>query len=236
MTRRAILIGASPVADPLQFVGADIALWGEFLQSNVGGAWDESEILDATHFCRAALLRELAQSKSADYALIIFAGHGFTTKTDLPWTELTLILESGETLLERELNPGTPRCCIVLDCCRTRGENIEPIMEHRKSASLEETYAAVRSRQAYDSALAQSEMGAVSVYATGDNSAAADKSSFSQHLIWSAANWAHSNQGILTIKDAVWISAEELTKTHPQQHAEYHGGRRLTHYPFAVSA
>lgn len=235
MTRRAILIGASPADDPLQLVAVDIALWGEFLQCDEGGAWEESEILDASRFGRGALLSELAQANSYDYALIVFAGHGFTTKTDLPWTELNLILESGETVLERELNPGTPRCCIVLDCCRARGENIEALMEHRKLASLEETYAAVRSREAYDTALEQSEMGAVSVYATGDNSAAADKRSFSQHLIRSATNWSHSNFGVLNIKDAVNIGTEELIKTYPQQHPEYQGGRRLKHYPFAVS-
>lgn len=236
MNRRAILIGASPADDPLRFVAVDVALWGEFLQSNEGGAWNESEILDASHLNKATLMSELARLKPYDYSLIVFAGHGFTTETDLPWTELRLILESGDSVLERELNPGTPRCCIVLDCCRTRGENIEAIMEHRKSASLKEAYAAVRSRQAYDTTAAQAEMGAVTVYATGDNTEAFDKGSFSQHLIRSAVDWAQSNLGVLTIKDAVRIGAEELIKIHPQQVPEYHGGRRLRHFPFAVSA
>jgi hypothetical protein len=235
MNRKAILIGASPAAEPLQFVTADVAQWGEFLQSNEGGAWNESEILDASHLDRAKLLNELARMNSSDYSLIVFVGHGFTTTTDLPWTELRLILESGETVQERELNPGSPRCSIVLDCCRTRGENLETIMEHRKTASLKEAYAAVRSRQAYDTAAVQAEMGAVTVYATGDNTEAIDKGSFSQHLIRSATNWAQTNLGILTIKDAVRNGAEELAKRHPQQRPEYNGGRRLRHYPFAVS-
>lgn len=236
MNRRAILIGASPSDDPLQFVAADVALWGDFLQSNEGGAWNPSEILDATHLTKTELLHELARARSTDFSLVVFVGHGFTIDTGLPWTELSLILETGETLLERELNPGNPRCCIVLDCCRTHGENIEAIMEQRKSASLKESYAAVRSRQAYDAAAAQAEMGAVTIYATGDNTGAADEKSFSQHLLRTASKWAESNLGVLTAKDAVRIAAKELTQTHPQQHPEYRGGRRLRHFPFAISA
>ena len=236
MKRQAILIGASPPDEPLRYVASDVALWGEFLQSNEGGAWTESEILDATHLAKTELLNELARARFTDFSLVVFVGHGFTTETDLPWTELSLILETGQTILERELNPGNPRCCIVLDCCRTRGENIEAIMEHRKSASLEESYAAIRSRQAYDSAVDQAEMGAVTVYATGDNTGAADEKSFSQYLIRSASKWTEFNPGVLNVRDAVRIGAAELTHTHPQQHPEYHGGRRLRHYPFAVSA
>ncbi|MCF7730592.1 MAG: caspase family protein [Akkermansiaceae bacterium] len=235
MNRKAILIGASPPDDPLRYVAADVALWDDFLRSPEGGAWDASEILDASHIDKSTLQKEFSRVGQFDFTVVVFAGHGYTVQTDLPWTELNVVLESGETVLERELNPGTPRCCIVLDCCRTRGENVAVIKEHRKKASLEEAYTAVLARQAYETALDHTEKGAVSIYSTGDNTTAADRLSFSQYLIRSAVDWTRSNRGILPIKEAVQLGASELVKTHRQQHPEYNGGRRLHHFPFAIS-
>lgn len=235
MNRKALLIGASPPGDPLQYVSADVRSWDDFLRSPEGGAWGESEILNVSQLDKSSLLAEIDRAKHLDFVMIVFAGHGYTAKTDLPWTELILFLASEEAVSERELNPGTPRFCLVLDCCRTRGENVEGIMEHRKKASLEDAYAAVAARQAYERALNQTEMGAVTIYSTGDNTSAADKKSFSQYLIRSARIWAENHQGVLTMSDAVQIGATELQKTHPQQKPEYHGGRRRHHFPFAVS-
>lgn len=235
MNRRAILIGASPPSDPLRYVTADIRLWGDFLRSPEGGAWEASEIIDATYLNKSSLLKELERARHIDFTIVVFAGHGYTVQTELPWTEINLILGTGETILERELNSKSPRCCMILDCCRARGDNIEVVSERLKAASLKEIYETMLARAAYINALSQTEKGAVTVYSTGDNTTAADWKSFSQHVIHSAKTWTHNQRGILTIKDAVQIGAAELIKTHPQQHAEYHGGRRLHHFPFAVS-
>lgn len=195
----------------------------------------ESEILNASMLDKSSLLNEIDRAKNLDFSMIVFAGHGCTIKTELPWSELHLFLASEETVSERELNPGTPRFCLVLDCCRTRGENVEGIMEHRKEASLEDAYAAFLARPAYEKVLNQAEMGAVTIYSTGDNTSAEDKKSFSQYLIRGARIWVERHQGVLTINEAVQIGAAGLQKTHPQQHPEYHGGRRRHHFPFAVS-
>jgi len=235
MKRKAILIGASPQDDPLENVALDVATWQEFLKTNHGGGWDENcEIIDATEMNREDLLKLLQQTKDHDFSMVIFAGHGFSVKTDLPWPELNLILQTGETILEREINPGTPRCNIILDCCRAHGENVRPLEERVKKSSLERAYDEVRARILYDNALESAESGLVRIYATGDNAAAADKASFSQILIHSSMRWAGHNQGILSIKDAVAMAATEMESIRPQQIPEYNGGRRLRHFPFAL--
>jgi hypothetical protein len=233
--RRAILIGASPKNDPLENVAFDIKTWKDFLESKYGGGWNEySEIFDSSELSKKELLGLIQASNNFDYTMIIFAGHGFTVKTDLPWPELNLLLQTGENILERELNPGSQRCCLVLDCCRAHGENVQPLQEQVKESSLSERSEEILARKNFENALAKSELGLVKIYATGDNAAAADKFSFSQILIHTARNLASKNRGILYMNDAVSNAASLVKTIHPQQNPEYHGGRRLNHFPFAL--
>jgi hypothetical protein len=92
-----------------------------------------------------------------------------------------------------------------------------------------------RFRTLYDQALEMAEKGLVSVYSTGLDAVAPDTSSLSRFLIHSAIEWAASNHGILTLDQAVLLASAAIAEKKPQQNPEYHGGRRLRHFPFAVN-
>jgi hypothetical protein len=235
MKRHAILIAASPKSEPLPGVYTDISSWYAFLRSNQGGVWAEDEIVNVTDTGRSEIIAAISFAKNSDYAVVVFAGHGQTVKTELPWPGTQLLLSSGESILERELNPGTPRCTLVLDCCRTNQEQDQlGVLVKEASAALRDEDP-VKHRLAFDQAVEAAEGGLVKVFSTALGTAAADKHSFSKHLIFRATEWAKGNKGVLSLRDVVSVASESIQQRNPQQKPEYNGGRRLRHFPFAVS-
>ena len=115
MRRSAILIAASG-ADFKQIESAR-ALWRAFIKSPVGGGWYEDEIKcpSPTALDVLGAVESVAHS---DYSIVVFIGHGAMVKEGRPWKETRIELNDKETLLaDRQLNTGTPRLTLVLDCC-----------------------------------------------------------------------------------------------------------------------
>lgn len=235
MTRRAILIAASPPSNAVPGVFADVDAWYSFLQSSSGGRWNPQELLVAKNTSRESLLIAIESASQLDYALIVFAGHGRSVTFDLPWPEAEVHLFDGSTMTERDLNPATPRCTIIFDCCRGLNEEEEGAGFLKNASLLLEGQDPVKHRAFYDATLYSAESGLVKIYSTGVVSAAADYQSFSQQLLFQASQWASSNRGVLSIQSAVNMAATALARNNQQQKPEYHGGRRLRHFPFAVS-
>jgi hypothetical protein len=232
MTRRAILIAASPESNPIPGVYADIVSWQQFLQSNPGGVWQE--VVIAKDYDRKRLLAAVNSAQGANYSLVVFAGHGQAVTSNLPWPETQLFLSNGDSILERELNPGTPSCTLILDCCRRSSEEDQVTVLVKHALFFEHEDEKEKYRALYDESLKAAERGLVKIYATAVGTAAADKPSFSQHFLYRANLWAERNQGVLTLQEGISLATEAMRTIDPQQRPEYHGGRRLRHFPLAV--
>lgn len=235
MTRKAILIAASPQSSPVPGVYTDVDWWDVFLRSNPGGVWSTSEIYIAKDYKKDAILKLITSAKSCDYSLVVFAGHGQTLKTDMPWAEAQLLLSEGNSLSEREINPGSPRCTLIMDCCRGLADEEEPTELIKEAAELERANDPDACCALFTKTLAAAESGLVKIYSRAVGSATADTRSFTKHLLFGAAKWAGLSQGVLTLNEAVGRTAQGMTTSNPQQKPEYHGGRRLRHFPLAVS-
>lgn len=234
MKRKAILISASPSFDPLPGASLDVAAWSTFLRSNEGGAWNWDEITELCTPSKTSLLKAINSARDADYAIIAYSGHGEMVEGELPWAETIVQINDTEFATERDLNPGTPRCTIILDCCRTKSKLhgrtlfIESLgME--KSGENRQSY-----RDEYEDQFSIAESGLIKIYSTEPNAAAADENSFTQHLLLCAKRWATYNQGVLTQKDAVNLALESIKHSNSQQKPEYQGGRRYRHFPLAI--
>jgi hypothetical protein len=107
MKRKAIILAAVNEGNPIQGVYFDLVAFASFLQTNLGGAWDEDEIVVQKTPTRSQILARVNSARDADYSLFFFAGHGETVKTDLPWPEVRMQLDSNESITERELNTGS---------------------------------------------------------------------------------------------------------------------------------
>src|SRR6266404_5893364 len=117
MKRKAILLAASPENSPIPGVVVDLTAFNSFLCSNRGGSWELEEIICEHDPTRDQVLKCVVEAKDAEYTLVYFAGHGEIIKSELPWPEMRMLLSSDQTISEREINSGSPKCTLIMDCC-----------------------------------------------------------------------------------------------------------------------
>jgi hypothetical protein len=234
MNRKAILLAASPEGDPVPGVYADLVAFDAFLRSNPGGAWDAKDIFQGKNSTRDEVLCAIQAAKAADYSLVYFAGHGEIVKMGLPWAEARMLLGSRETISERDLNSGSPRCTLILDCCQRASEEDEKALLIQPSTLLEHGEGCSEFRDLYQKTLVTAESGIVKVCTVACGSALADTHSFTQHLLNESSAWVTRHKGPLFLGEAVALAADAMKRENPQQQPEYQGGRRLRHFPFAV--
>jgi len=112
MKRKALLIGNS---SGLSGVKIDIANIKSFLINDIGGLWDENEILTFMNPSRLHLMSIVNRLKNEmiDYVIVYFSGHGaYERNTVLE------INENEEYIYESDLRNIAPRQLLIFDCCR----------------------------------------------------------------------------------------------------------------------
>lgn len=222
MKRRSILISTFPD-------NAIVNFWGQFLRSSAGGSWNESELVITQGATRTEIKAEIEAAKETDYTLIVFIGHGQIVKTDLPWNEMQIILRNNDILLERDLNSGSPRCTMIFDCCQnTSNETALNIPKSQIAPSPS------KSRELYEQSLQSAESGIVKIYATGAFPSSPVHASFSQTLLQGAFIWAENNKGVLSLQAGSKDILGSLLDSNNDLKFEYHGGRRMRHFPLAI--
>ena len=228
MTRRAYLIGGSYLEE-LAGVRADINAWKEFLHSPVGGSWDEGEIVDLSEETFVSIKGELAFGRLFDYSLLCFAGHGRATVDSDGYSTTIVQINDKEEVSEYDLNPKSPRCTMLFDCCRRLPTDAE-----LESFAIKEGASKVKynTREIFDRAMSGCEKGLVRIYGTELDHGAADEKSFTRMMIkYSKAAVESCEDGVLRLPDAVRGARNLLDE---QQTPVYRGGRRLGHFPFAI--
>jgi hypothetical protein len=233
MQRKAILIAASRDEHVLNSAYADSVMFKAFLQSDVGGAWEDGEIVLNTNPTREQIQAAVTSARNADYTLTLFVGQGELRKGALPWEEMQILLGSGELVTERELNSGTQRCALIFDCGNSTtnqdGEALPSV-----SFEISPTNGArSNSRHQYEAALGAAERGLTKVYATPAGNSLHTRS-FAQHLLHQSHRWAEANRGTLNLGDAVLRANAALEREGYPHAAQYLPGRRLHDFPFAV--
>lgn len=231
MRRSAILIAASG-ADSKQNESVQ-DLWRVFLKTPAGGGWYENEI-NCPSPAISDVMGAVDSVAQSDYSLVVFIGHSAMVKEGRPWKETRIELNEKETLLaDRQLNTGTPRLTLVLDCCRdllwpvTLG-HLSGIERFLPTGANEAFF-----REVFEANLLQAEKGITKVYSAEERN-----SSFSQFLIDGACEWCkhHKHESVLSWSDAVTVGQRRMEAEHvsTRQGFIYQGGRRLRHFPMAI--
>ena len=142
MNRLAIIIESSHVAGEDDLPGArlDARNWEEFLASELGGAWDKSEIY-VRHSPSSAEVRSILNIHQNDYIFLVFSGHGCESNG-----RVYCCLNDKELLVDSwNLTPwlGTA----VFDCCRGVPEESGRVaaMDSCKLALANESYSVCNS-------------------------------------------------------------------------------------------
>jgi hypothetical protein len=240
MNRIALLIEASQVSGLVDLPGArkDVEDLKFFLKSPLGGAWDENEIKILRTPTKSLLEINLSSAKSYNYVFIAFSGHGYHAKGK-NINETRICLYGSQEISVNTLNCGSPKTTIVIDACREVHVIKEDItatfaMDELSKRMLYADRAA--HRKLFDDAITSAPMGAEYLYSCNLDEAAGESSEggyFTQALLRSGKNF-NKKACVLTVDDAFREGKYYVTAKAPQQHPVFEGGRRLTHFPFAV--
>ena len=111
MKRKAVLIESSNVTGETDLPGArvDVENWKNFLKSDLGGSWTDSEIVTLHKPLSAAVENELKLAADC-YCFVAFSGHG---------TDGAVVLNPGYTSFPvSQLKPAVDRATVIVDSCR----------------------------------------------------------------------------------------------------------------------
>lgn len=116
MKRGAFIFGNT---DGLRGVKKDIRRFKDFLMSNVGGAWQSTEIIDRCDLPLHDVTNFINKVRTAafDYFVIYFSGHGGMRRTTF-----LEINPDGELINEDALGGIAKRQLMIFDCCRCQPE------------------------------------------------------------------------------------------------------------------
>jgi len=142
-TRKAILIGCPGSGDNfLSGVDQDLKHVSKFLQSEKGGVWYENEIkpLYNPSFDQVKLA---IQNIIADYVLVYFSGHGYTSSK----TNARMICLKDLCIPDEYLLNNSPRQLVLIDACRNKiglglssGPDYEPEVSYFTGSPVRELF------------------------------------------------------------------------------------------------
>jgi hypothetical protein len=242
MKRKALLIESSRLTGQPDLPGAriDIRNWRSFLRSDVGGAWNDDEIISLNNPSWPALQGQLILQSSTDYVFITFSGHGeHIREKDID--ESKIYLTENDKVLVRQINPGNPRCTFIIDACRglvtPEALPVAIAMSISKAVSDRQAY-----RDLFDAAIEQAEKGIIRVFSCSIDEAAGESAIsggyYTTALMDCCTDWHRSHDSgkryYYPINSAHDCASSRTTERNKQQHPQYNGGRRNKHFPLAV--
>jgi hypothetical protein len=245
MDRFAVLVETSTLKghDDLPGAKADVESYREWLKSDFGGAWEDSEILTLSKPLKSNLQRAIQLAGARDYALVTFSGHGHHVKGK-GIDETRLCINDTEEISVFELYPQCPYSLIVADACR-KVSYLDAVKQAKAFAmALNESERRLkpnraRCRALFDASLSKAEKGPIYFYSCSLDEAAADIPSFSSKLVEVGQGWADNYKdyaGLLPTNLAFQGAAAEITRRNRQQNPQVVPGRRNAHFPWGVMA
>lgn len=239
MERKALIIGIPGIKGKSTIYNAvnhDVDYVKEFLMSDSGGKWNESEINTIINPGNFLVISSIAQMNS-DYSFVYFSGHGGEYRSRNQIIEL----RDDDNFSITNLKTKSLKQLIIIDSCRIIiEEKKEGII---KKAIFEEFLPIINSREIFDEELEKCENGIILLNAASFTEEAGcnlTESYFTSSLIEAGYEWSKSTGGegenqILNIWEATQ-NAQEIMENNfvTDQHAYCNIGRRRRPYPFAV--
>jgi hypothetical protein len=210
--------------------------YSRFFQSSSGGAWYTNEIEVLKSPSPSSLRSAMHRLKSADYSIVVFAGHGGYSNAK----QTTMLqLAPGVNVEEYELKDGAPRHTVIIDACRVHLDR--PVMESRRVEAMTFDHAdnTAFSRRLFDNHISKCAPGLAVMYScsVGEGAEEATDSGglYSSILIRVGENRRAGAEKISTISEAhedatILVRRETRDKQNPRAMFP----RTLPRFPFAV--
>ncbi len=239
MKRRALIIYCDDTeSGKLSGPPFDNQHYRSFLTSNLGGRWEESEILSLRNPKAAEVLKAVREFlNGADYTFTIFTGHGFLNSDDNNIQYLE-VLDSDISILT--LKTLSKRQTLIIDACRGFFSPSEAILKGFSEVYEHFTGDAYSTRQIFNNAILRAEEGWTILYAASRNETALDTDNGAAYLLSLlriAENWedVDKRNNIIDLKVThnyakTYLAENFNTIQVPSMNRE----KRLRHFPFAV--
>lgn len=187
------------------------------------------------------MLTAISAAQLADYALVVFSGHGFHAQSPT-LSETTVCLAGHEEARISELFPRVRRLLVIADCCRTVVSVKRAADEAIQAAFANEarTIDRATARRNFEQALMKCEEGRIVLYACDVHQSAGDDRNtggcFSSNLLNNAESWAGSSQAglVLDVRSDYTLARQSTTADNYPQDPQIEAGRRLGYFPFAI--
>ena len=186
-----------------------------------------------------SLLLNLRFAKSKDYVFIAFSGHGYHVKgRDVDQTKICLA--GKDEVFVSQLNCGAPKMTLVIDSCRQVFHTDEMFEDSYAADSLSKSMRFMdrkAHRDLYDQEVELAPRGIEILYSCDFDESAGESTSggyFTQGLIRSAG-YNNNRNGVLSVEKAFEMAKHYVKIKSIQQNPVFEGGRRIKHFPFAVS-
>lgn len=165
----------------------DLDAYREFLQSPLGGKWQEYEIFTLQSPPRYVVDMHLTLASTADYAFVVFLADG----VHAPAVDATMLkINDKQTMPEHELVIPGARQTIILDYCRKKQSvQIEDESDSAENAPLL-TLDHVNSRKFFDKVIMKCDPETVIARSSQHGQYACDTRSYSSQLIRQSKNFA----------------------------------------------
>lgn len=240
MNRKALIIGVpgdNTEKEYLDNVWHDMKNMKEFLISNNGGEWLNSEIqIMYPNPSLASISAEIKKIK-ADYSLVYYAGHGGFKKAE----GLTYLWINNQWIAENWLYGGneTKRQMMILDTCRTYINESLNLSEQSKKFTAQNIMKSLSTRHLFDKAVLDCEEGLIKCYSSSENQSADDSEATGGYFTYSLIKAGESlcqgstSSSTFSIKQVYDLAQRIIKQYTPIQKPELSGGRRFKYFPFA---
>jgi hypothetical protein len=239
MKRRALIIYCDNTASgELTGPPFDNELYRSFLKSNLGGKWEDSEILSLPNPKSSLVTRAVKEFlKGADYTFTIFTGHGFLNidENDRQYLEV-----ADDDISILSLRTTAKRQTIIIDACRGFHSPSQAILKGFSEVFESFTGDPYSTRQIFNNAVMRAEEGLTVLYAASQNQTSLDTDNGAAYLLsllHIAKTWEEVDKknNIIDLK-----VTHEYAKTYLSENFEtiqipsMNREKRERHYPFAV--
>lgn len=236
LTRFALIIGYPGEINGENYcegVLTDVSNYTNYLESIHGGAWEDNTIYHKIDISKKELESYISYMSRFDYSVVIFAGHGEYSEK---YKQTILQINENECILENELQTGTDRQLIIMDCCRVKSKALVEDSFY-KSFSLESKINQDRLlyKMRFNQLLEKSMHDLIKVYGCSVGESARDLGKkgglFSKNLIDSA-----SGNNDLSIYKA-FVKAQNIVVTYSRnkQNPDIERPRSGVSFPFYIS-
>lgn len=241
MKRRALIIYCNDtISGELTGPLFDNEHYRSFLTSNLGGAWDENEILSLPNPSAALVSKTVNQFMSdADYTFTIFTGHGFLN-SDEKNRQYLEVADDDISILS--LRTNAKRQTLIIDACRGSHSPSKAILKGFSEIYEHSTGDPFKTRLMFERGVLGAEEGWTVLYAASRNQTALDTDNGAAYLLSLlkiAENWEQLDKknniiGLKAVHDnaKIYLFNNFDTIQIPSMNKE----KRLRYFPFAVKA